>query len=103
MKLNNLVLHIRTIFIGFSHCDGRLREFGLCVPHIYNPVEQEVMAGQFHVHNHPGVLKKKNMKRNIFQRYFIHKNFLGSLTLPNSHNVWLMPNCINMSYFLIAV
>ncbi len=32
-------------------------EFDLCVPHIYNPVEQ-VMAGQFHVPSHPGVLKK---------------------------------------------
>ncbi len=27
------------------------------VPHIYNPVEQEVMAGQFHAPSHPGVLK----------------------------------------------
>ncbi len=56
--LNNLVLYIRNIFLGFTPCDGWLREFGLCVPHIYNPVEQEVMAEQFHVHNHPGVLKK---------------------------------------------
>ncbi len=55
--LNNLVLHIRNIFFGFSHCDGWLREFGLCVPHIYNPVEQKVMAGQFHAPSHPGVLK----------------------------------------------
>ncbi len=59
MKLNNLVLHIRNIFFVFSHCDGWLREFGLCVPHIYNPVEQKVMAGQFHAPSHPGVLKKK--------------------------------------------
>ncbi len=58
VKLNNLVLHIRNIFFGFSHCDGWLREFGLCVPHIYNPVEQEFMAGQFHDPSHPGVLKK---------------------------------------------
>ncbi len=43
--------------IWFSHHDGWLREFGLCVPHIYNPVEQEVMAGQFHAPSHPGVLK----------------------------------------------
>ncbi len=57
MKLNYLLLHIRNIFFGFSHCDGWLREFGLCVPHIYNPVEQEVMAGQFHAPSHPGVLK----------------------------------------------
>ncbi len=27
-----------------------------CVPHIYNHVEQEVMAGQFHAPSHPGVL-----------------------------------------------
>ncbi len=53
----NLVLHIRNMFYGFTPCDGGLREFGLCVPHIYNPVEQEVMAGQFHAHSHPGVLK----------------------------------------------
>ncbi len=30
----------------------------LLFPHIYNPVEQEVMAGQFHAPSHPGVLKK---------------------------------------------
>ncbi len=71
MKLNNLVLHIRTIFFGFSH----LREFDLCVPHIYNPVEQKVMAGQFHAPSHPGVLKKLTMNGNILQRYFTHKNF----------------------------
>ncbi len=58
VMLNNLVLHNRTIFLGFTPCDGWLREFGLCVPHIYNPVEQEVMAGQFHAPSHPGVLKK---------------------------------------------
>ncbi len=56
VKLNNLVLYIRTVLFGFTPCDGWLREFGLCVPHIYNHVEQEVMAVQFHVHNHPGVL-----------------------------------------------
>ncbi len=32
-----------------------------CVPHIYNPVEQEVMAAQFHAPSHPGVLKNVNM------------------------------------------
>ncbi len=58
MKRNYLLLHIRNILFVFSHCDGWLREFGLCVPHIYNPVEQEVMAGQFHAPSHPGVLKK---------------------------------------------
>ncbi len=47
VKLNNLVLYIRTIFFGFTPCDRWLREFGLCVPYIYNPVEQEVMTGQF--------------------------------------------------------
>ncbi len=53
VMLNNLVLHIRTIFPGFAPCDGWLREFGLCVPHIYN----HVMAGQFHAPSHHGVLK----------------------------------------------
>ncbi len=44
--------------------------------HIYNHVEQEVMAGQFHAPSHPGVLKKNvNMNGNILQRYFTHKNF----------------------------
>ncbi len=47
VKLNNLVLYIRTIFFGLTHCDRWLREFGLCIPYIYNPVEQEVMTGQF--------------------------------------------------------
>ncbi len=61
--------------IGFSHHDGWLREFGLCVPHIYNPVEQEVMAGQFHAPSHPGVLKKLKVNGNILQRYFTHKHF----------------------------
>ncbi len=75
MKLNYLLLHIRNIFFGFSHCDGRLREFGLCVPHIYNPVEQEVMAGQFHAPSHPGVLKNLKVNGNILQRYFTHKHF----------------------------
>ncbi len=31
------------------------------VPHIYNSVEQEVMAGQFHAPSHPGVLKNVYM------------------------------------------
>ncbi len=45
---------------------------------IYNTVEQEVMAGQFHAPSHPGVLKKNvNMNGNILQRYFTHKNFEG--------------------------
>ncbi len=73
--LNNLVLYFRTIFSSFTPCDGRLREFGLCVPNIYNPAEQEVMAGQFHAPSHSGVLKNLNMNGNILQRYFIHKNF----------------------------
>ncbi len=41
----------------------------------YNPVEQKVMAGQFHSLSHPGVLKNVNMNGNILQRYFTHKNF----------------------------
>ncbi len=52
-----------------------IREFDLCVPHIYNPVEQKVMAGQFHAPSHPGVLRNVNMNGNILQRYFTHKNF----------------------------
>ncbi len=44
---------------------------GLCVPHIYNPVEQEVMAGQFHSPSHPGVIKNLNMNGNILQRYLL--------------------------------
>ncbi len=75
MILNNLVLHIRTIFLGFTHCDGQLRGFGLCVPHIYNHVEQEVMAERFHAPSHPGVLKNVNMNGNKLQRYFTHNNF----------------------------
>ncbi len=47
VKLNNLVLYIITIFFGFTRCYRWLREFGLCIPYIYNPVEQEVMTGQF--------------------------------------------------------
>ncbi len=57
VKLKNLVLQIRTIFLGFTPCDGWLREFDLCVLHIYNSVKQEVMAGQFHAPSQPGVLK----------------------------------------------
>ncbi len=57
VMLNNLVLHIGNILLGVSPCDGWLREFGLCVPHIYNPEEQEVIAEQCHAPSHPGVLK----------------------------------------------
>ncbi len=57
VKLKNLVLPVRTIFLGFTPCDGWLRECNLCVLHIYNSVKQEVMAGQFHAPSQPGVLK----------------------------------------------
>ncbi len=30
--INYLLLHIRNILLAFSHCDGGLREFGLCFP-----------------------------------------------------------------------
>ncbi len=50
-------------------------EFDHCVPHIYNPVEQKVMAGQFHAPSHTGVQKNVNMNWNILQRCFTHKNF----------------------------
>ncbi len=73
VMLSNLVLHIRTTFLGFTF-DGWLREFGHCVLHIYNPVEQEVMAGQYHASSHPGVLRNLNMNGDILQRYFAHKN-----------------------------
>ena len=32
-------------------------------------MKQEVIAGQFHVPSHPGVLKKVNINGNILQRY----------------------------------
>ncbi len=32
VKLNYLLIYIRNIFFGFSHCNGWLREFGLCFP-----------------------------------------------------------------------
>ncbi len=34
---------------------------------INNPVEQKVMAGQFHAPSHPGVLKIVNMNGNILE------------------------------------
>ncbi len=40
---------------------------------MYNPVEQEVMAGQFHASSHPGVLKNGNMNGNILSIYIISK------------------------------
>ncbi len=52
-------------------------EFGLCVPHVYNPVEQEIMPGQFHASRQPGVLKNVNMNENILQRYTILPKVLG--------------------------
>ncbi len=42
VNLNHILLHVRTLFFGFTHCDEWLKEFGLCAP-----VKQEVMAGQF--------------------------------------------------------
>ncbi len=68
------IFNALALFFGFTPCDGRLREFGFCVPHIYNPVRQEIMAGQFHAPSHD-VLKNVNMNGNILQRYFTHKNF----------------------------
>ncbi len=53
VKLNNLFLHIRTIFFGFTHCDGYLREFGLCFPSFLYSCETK----NLHVHSHPGVRK----------------------------------------------
>jgi len=47
VKLNNLVLYIRTIFLGFTSCDGWLREFCLCVTHTYNPVEEKSWLDNF--------------------------------------------------------
>ncbi len=40
VKLSYILLHIRNIFFGFSHCDGWLREFGLSPP-------QEAIADNF--------------------------------------------------------
>ncbi len=45
------------------------------VPHIYNPVEQKVMAGQFHAPSHPGVLKKCKYEWEYTSEIFTHKNF----------------------------
>ena len=39
---------------------------------------QEVIAKQFHVPSHPGVLKKVNINGNILQRYFTRKNSRGA-------------------------
>ncbi len=36
VKLKNLVLYIRTIFFGFTHCDRWLREFGLIFIILWN-------------------------------------------------------------------
>jgi len=42
---------------------------------LISPVKQKVIAGQFHVPSHPGVLKKINIKGNLLQRYFSLKKF----------------------------
>ncbi len=63
VNLNHILLHVRTLFFGFTHCDEWLKEFGLCAP-----VKQEVMDGQFHFPRQPGVLKNVNMNGNILQR-----------------------------------
>jgi len=36
VKFNNLLLHVRTILFGFTHCDEWLWEFGLCVSSYLN-------------------------------------------------------------------
>ncbi len=43
-------------------------------PPIYISVNQKDMAGKFHAHNHPGMIKIVNMNGNILQRYFTFKN-----------------------------
>ncbi len=68
----------RSIFFGFTPCDGRLSEFGLCVPHIYNPVEQEVMAGQFHAPSHPGVLKKCKYEWEYTKEILLIRIYMGA-------------------------
>ncbi len=50
--------------------------FEFDLPPIYISEKQEAMAGNFHVHNHLGVLKIVNMNGNIFQIYFTRKNFV---------------------------
>lgn len=37
--------------------------FGLVLPHIYSPVKQQVMFGQYTVPHNPGVLKYKTSNR----------------------------------------
>lgn len=49
---------------------------------VYTPVEQKVMDGQFHVHDHLGVLKNVNTNGNILQRYFTHKFYGYQLLWP---------------------
>jgi len=38
-------------------------------------VKQEVIARQFHVHSHLGVLQNVDINGNILQRYFTGKTF----------------------------
>ncbi len=45
VKLNYLLLHIRNIFFGFSHCDDDEGNLGFVSPPIYISVKQEAMAG----------------------------------------------------------
>ncbi len=97
------------LFIGFTPSDGLLMEFGLCVPHHFNPVEQEVMGGQFHVPNLPGVPTHLNMNGNILQRYLIRisrganscgqyslkKNFYFTMKSPPPHFQLFYFNFVN--------
>ncbi len=57
VMLNKYVLHIRTIFLSFTHCDGWLREFGPCVPHIYNLWNSKSSLDNFMLLVTLGVLK----------------------------------------------
>ncbi len=82
--LNNLVLHIRTIFY--------IREFGLCVLHIYNPVEQEVMAGQFHAPSHSHLqIYSMTLKRHC-ARYLIYHERKSEIRLFNYDNYFVFFN-----------
>jgi len=81
VKLNNIVLHIRTIFLGFTPCDGLLREF------------------------------IKNWNRNILQRYFTQSFLGVAIMAANMRRrkktyfiMWVSPHFqmfyLNESFFV---
>jgi len=53
-------------------------------------VKREVIAGQFYVPSHPGVLKNVNINGNVLQRYFSHGRQFG-LKCAGDRDVFGMP------------